>query len=224
MTEVMSEPDVTPAQLTILRLLAIEGRTVAELSEMLEITPTAVRQHIRVLEAAGLVTAERRRATKGRPSSVYAATTETLKVLPKRYDILAEAVVGEISSSTPASEMSRVSASLARRIMDVFREEKPEGRLEERLESTMDLLLNLKMNPELVRGGGEWRIKLHNCLLADQLGFSHHLKICDVERIPIAQMDLNPHGVAWIHTLGNLNCGNHHSSILFGSQELRAIC
>ncbi len=48
--------------------------TVDELGETLQISPSAVRQHLGALESAGMVTSRRRQGRRGRPANRYRAT------------------------------------------------------------------------------------------------------------------------------------------------------
>lgn len=184
----MPDFEATQSQLAILRAVAIEGHTVAELSIMLSVTPTAVRQHIRVLEAAGLVTAERRRATRGRPSAVYAATTKALHLFPKRYDLLAEVMVSETESGTDPQELDRVTDSLALRIIRMLRQNEPQrGDFDERLTETVSLLSGLDMDPVVAKNGRELKITLHNCPYYD-VAVRHASLMCEISRRLIQRM------------------------------------
>ncbi len=59
----------------ILRFIKLKGRVaIAELSRAFDITPMAVRRHVRGLESAGLIRLERERRPKGRPASLCLVT------------------------------------------------------------------------------------------------------------------------------------------------------
>ncbi|MFQ5871955.1 MAG: helix-turn-helix transcriptional regulator, partial [Candidatus Geothermarchaeales archaeon] len=184
----MPDFEATQSQLAILRAVAIEGHTVAELSTTLSVTPTAVRQHIRVLEAAGLVTAERRRATRGRPSAVYAATTKALHLFPKRYDLLAETMVSETESGTDPQELDRVADSIALRIIRMLRQNEPQrGDFDERLTETVSLLSELDMDPVVAENGRGLKITLHNCPYYE-VSLRHASLMCEISRRLIQRM------------------------------------
>ncbi|MFQ5950835.1 MAG: helix-turn-helix transcriptional regulator, partial [Candidatus Geothermarchaeales archaeon] len=138
-------------------------------------------QHIRVLESAGLVSLERRRATKGRPSSVYAATTRALQVFPKRYDLLAEAMVSEAENRTDPQEMDQITDSLALRMMRMFRPDAPTGDFDERLKDTVSLLSKLQMDPAVTEDAGGLKIRLHNCPYYD-VAVRHPSLMCEISR------------------------------------------
>ena len=69
------------------------GRTIEELSDALEITRTAVQQHLTALERDGLVIVQGLRSTGGRPSRTYALTDAGLELFPRSYALLAESLL-----------------------------------------------------------------------------------------------------------------------------------
>lgn len=74
----------------ILYLLRRHGQlTASELSEYLHIGAVGVRQHLTLLERDGLVEIAGLRRSIGRPSYLYALTTEAEQHFPKTYDSLA---------------------------------------------------------------------------------------------------------------------------------------
>jgi len=67
--------DLSPAQRQVLVALKRQGEASAtELADTLDISPTAVRQHLSTLRASGLVHAERQRGQPGRPVERYRGT------------------------------------------------------------------------------------------------------------------------------------------------------
>jgi predicted ArsR family transcriptional regulator len=74
----------------LIQYLRIQGPlTAADLVEFLEITPTAVRQHLDRLEAEGWVGVTGLRRGRGRPRKVYALTPRSDHLFPQSYDSLA---------------------------------------------------------------------------------------------------------------------------------------
>jgi predicted ArsR family transcriptional regulator len=74
----------------ILALLRRHGTmTAAELSDALGIGAVGVRQHLALLDRDGLVHASGVRRGVGRPSHLYALTSEAEGLFPKRYDRMA---------------------------------------------------------------------------------------------------------------------------------------
>lgn len=69
------------------------GMTIEELSAALDITRTAVQQHLTALERDGLVTVAGQRSTGGRPSRAYSLTEAGLELFPRNYAQLAESLL-----------------------------------------------------------------------------------------------------------------------------------
>ena len=80
----------------LLDLLLREERTAEDLAAGLDVSPTAVRQHLATLSALGLV--ERRRAdpTSGRPAYVYRLGELGRRVYPKRHDLLVRELIAAL--------------------------------------------------------------------------------------------------------------------------------
>jgi len=82
----------------VLSLLKRRGQATAkEIAGALGVTGMAVRKHLSVLSAAGLVTYETEHRPRGRPVRVYRLTREGHEVFPKNYDRLALAVLEEVA-------------------------------------------------------------------------------------------------------------------------------
>jgi len=67
--------------------------TVRDLSRVLELTTTGVRQHMDVLERGGLVTFRDVKGRVGRPAQMYRLTDDGEALYPKSYECLAIAVL-----------------------------------------------------------------------------------------------------------------------------------
>jgi predicted ArsR family transcriptional regulator len=70
--------------------------TVKELSQLLGLTSTGIRQHLTVLERDGLVEAREERGRVGRPALVYRLTEHGDALYPKKYDALANILLDEM--------------------------------------------------------------------------------------------------------------------------------
>ncbi len=83
----------------IIHLLRSRGGVNAdELARTLGVSKQCVRKHLDVLERDGYVEHNRERQLRGRPAHVYKLTAKaTTELFPKRYDILARAVLQQIS-------------------------------------------------------------------------------------------------------------------------------
>lgn len=94
--------ELSPAQRQVLVALKRAGEASAtELAEALDISPTAVRQHLTALRTAGLVRGERQRGQPGRPVERYCGTdlAESLFEMPSA-DLSTE-ILGFVAEEDP---------------------------------------------------------------------------------------------------------------------------
>ena len=92
----------SPTQRRVLVALKRRGEATAdELSTTLEISPSAVRQHLSALRSAGLIAARKARGQPGRPADLYHTTerTEPLFVTPD--STLSIELLGHIEEEDP---------------------------------------------------------------------------------------------------------------------------
>jgi predicted ArsR family transcriptional regulator len=83
---------------SILQLLRRHSQmTALELSDALSIGAVGIRQHLALLERDGLVQVVGLRRNIGRPSHLYALTSEAEAIFPKRYDDLALDVINYVA-------------------------------------------------------------------------------------------------------------------------------
>ena len=76
-----------------------QGVSVERLTGDLGVTPSAVRQHLALLERDGLVERASQQATRGRPEQLYALTPLGREVFPRRYRHLAEGLIAELGET-----------------------------------------------------------------------------------------------------------------------------
>ncbi len=137
--------------------------TVRDLTELVGLTPTGVRQHLTVLERDGLVQAHEERGKVGRPAHVYRLTERGEGLFPHNYDILANLLMEEVHAMAGADAlqqlMRRVSGRMAERYAD-----RTEGRtLEERVQVAATVLKELGCEVEAERVGDEYLIRQCTC-------------------------------------------------------------
>jgi len=95
------------------------GADVRELCELLAVTRTAVRSRLERLQAAGVITSDTHKATRGRPKRVYRITAAGLHALGEDYRELAvvfwDVIVGTENEAARADLLQRVRVRLADR-------------------------------------------------------------------------------------------------------------
>jgi predicted ArsR family transcriptional regulator len=125
----------------ILEHLQRYGRaTVKELKELLDLTPTGIRQHLTVLERDGLVVAHEERGRVGRPTLVYSLTEKAESLFPMRYDELATALLEEIRASEGSERLYQLLHRVAQRMAESLWERVRGKSLAERVKETVLIL------------------------------------------------------------------------------------
>lgn len=104
----------------IVTLLKTEGPLdSATLGRRLKVTAMAIRQHLYALQEERLVTAEERRAPRGRPAKYWALTPEASRLFPDAYAELSVALLSAVEDTFGAAGMQQlVGARLSRQQAD----------------------------------------------------------------------------------------------------------
>lgn len=106
---------------TILRALARDELTSAELAEELAITATAVRQHLAVLRGLALVERRKETGAPGRPRFLYRISAEGRRAFPQRHDLLLGAVLEAMNAHHGYEATTENLRTAARRLADRLR-------------------------------------------------------------------------------------------------------
>ena len=102
---------------TILRTLKRCGEARAEeLASILEVTPSAMRQHLTALSAEGLVAHHQVKGSPGRPKHVYHLTAAAEGLFPKAYGELTTELLDYVQEADPALVESIFAKRRQRRI------------------------------------------------------------------------------------------------------------
>jgi predicted ArsR family transcriptional regulator len=108
-------------QLLTLLLLNKGGMTVDEIAQSLEITRTAVNQHLAAMERDGYVHPVDLQKTAGRPGRVYGLTQRGNDLFPKQYSwfssLMLKALKEELGSEGLARYLRKIAAGLASELL-----------------------------------------------------------------------------------------------------------
>lgn len=105
----------------LLRLKRSEAQTVRELSDALEITPVAVRQHLAALERQGFVKSEEVRGGRGRPYRVYRLAERGHSLFPSSYHDLALSLLEEVETTAGREKLNQILDYRTQRILEAYR-------------------------------------------------------------------------------------------------------
>lgn len=100
----------------ILELLLREALSAAEIAERLEVTPTAVRQHLAPLLALELVERRKDAPTTGRPTWRYRLSAVGRRAFPKRHDLLLAGIVEALIERRGTEGVLEIVEDAARRL------------------------------------------------------------------------------------------------------------
>lgn len=148
----------------ILELLLREELTAAEIAARLDVSPTAVRQHLTPLRALELVSRAKDVPTTGRPTYRYRLSPLGRRAFPKRHDLLLAGIVETLIERQGVDAVLDVVEDAARRLA-----RRTEGRFEglDR-DARWDALLEwveeaFEWEAEVTEDAGTRTIVLHHC-------------------------------------------------------------
>ena len=156
--------------------------SIATLAEFLDVTPTAVRNRLTRLIAAGLVERAAEHGGRGRPKHLYQASVEA-KGLGQNYADLACVLWDEMMRTVPDRKLRRLLfGRITQRLADLYlvrvRAENWEGRLDQ-----LGAVLHERgIEAEVVRDSDQGLpfLKQHSCPYFELAEVDH--AICDLER------------------------------------------
>lgn len=157
----------------VLRLLYERGEcSVADLSEAIGVSDSAVRRHLDLLEAAGLVVTRRERIPRGRPITRYAlsaageeerAAAHYQRLLSRLSPALANLTPEEIGGQSGREILERVFDNVAASVADEHRPKVTSPHLEERVQQVLSALTEEGILREVEDGGDFYRLKNAGC-------------------------------------------------------------
>jgi len=151
----------------ILEILRKGRCSVEELQKWLEISPTAIRQHLAILEKDSLVGKIPLRTGAGRPRYVYSLTEKAESYFPKAYEMLASNLINEIYERRGKEELLNILENIARkRGKEMFSMVEGKTR-EERLVSAVKLMNELGYYIDWKKEKAGYSIRVHNCLFSN---------------------------------------------------------
>src|SRR4051812_17073932 len=106
----------SPASKIMAHLQRHGEATVKELEEVLDVSTTAVREHLTHLQAKDLVATKLVRYGPGRPRLVYFLTPKAQSQFPKQYDILVNLLLREIAGQEGPDRLQLILDAVAERL------------------------------------------------------------------------------------------------------------
>ncbi|GAC1314696.1 MAG: winged helix DNA-binding protein [Isosphaeraceae bacterium] len=157
--------------------------SIAGLAEFLDVTPTAVRNRLTRLIAAGLVERAAEHGGRGRPKHLYQATVEAQKRLGQNYADLACVLWDEMMRTVPDRKLRRLLfGRITERLADLYRVRVRAENWEGRLDQLGAVLHERGIEVEVVRDSDQGLpfLKQHSCPYFELAEVDH--AICALER------------------------------------------
>ncbi len=127
--------------------------TVDELSEQLQVTRNAVRQHLAALESDGLIALGSTRPSGGRPQQLYALTEKGKEVFPRHYSWFAQLVIEAIKREHGPQGLRARLGEIGVGVAERLRSQSPDpGTREQKVEKLAAVMDQLGYNARTVAG------------------------------------------------------------------------
>jgi predicted ArsR family transcriptional regulator len=196
---------LSPTQRRVLVAVKRRGEaTTDQLADALEISSSAVRQHLSALRSAGFITSRQERGQPGRPAERYRATELTEPLFTTTNGSLSIELLAHIEEEDPEL-VNRVFDRRRRRLVDDAKDELTGKPIETRVNAVTELLdaQGYLADSEKL-GDNHYRIKLHSCAIWTVA--SRYQQACTTELdfirdlIPDATVERVTHKPAGAHT------------------------
>jgi DeoR family suf operon transcriptional repressor len=136
----MTTTQPTSTKQDILQLLMKRDRaTAAELATALEITPQAIRRHLKDLEAEGLIQYQSSQLGMGRPQHIYQLSSQGKAQFPKGYGEFAVSFLDTLAETVGKEQVSSILRKQWERKAEEYRDRLGQGSLADRVKNLVVL-------------------------------------------------------------------------------------
>lgn len=196
---------LSPTQRRVLVALKRQGEATAdELAAALEISSSAVRQHLGALRSSGLIVSRREHGQNGRPAERYHATELTEALFTSNEANLSIELLGHIEEEDPEL-VTRVFNRRRQRLVEEAMEQLAGTSVDDRIAALTDLLDAQGYLADFDRiDRNNYRINLHSCAIWNVA--NHYGQACTTEldfirdMIPDAKVERVTHKTAGAHS------------------------
>lgn len=153
-----------------------DGLSIDDIGAALDISRTAVMQHVVSIENDGYVKRTLLNKSAGRPVNIYTITEKGINCFPKQYAWFSNLVLSSLSEEMGPerfkSYMQKLGTTLAEKIRTRFENQGVDKRFEELIKIMTDLGYQVESDHNLL-------IRAHNCVYHD-LALEHN-ELCDFD-------------------------------------------
>jgi DeoR family suf operon transcriptional repressor len=137
----MTTSGTEPTKERIFQALRAHGQmTVSDLAAEVKITPIAVRHHLNILQAEGMVEVREERHGVGRPRQIYKLTSSALERDTTRYFQFTALLLDQLKAHLPPETVDKLLLDVASGMAEAWKEELDGLPLPRRLERFVELL------------------------------------------------------------------------------------
>ncbi|OAI21078.1 transcriptional regulator [Methylomonas lenta] len=173
-------------QILTLLLNSAEGASIDEMATEMEISRTAVKQHLVGLEKQQLVQEAALNITGGRPARSYTLTEQGINRFPKQYAWFCNLLLSELSAELGAEALEKMmwnmGVKLGRSLLPQFSHKTPQ----QKTLALIDLMQSLGYHAELLQQDGQTTIKAVNCVYHDLA--QEHPQLCQFDQAFISTL------------------------------------
>ncbi len=158
-----------------------EGMTVDQFSKLLEISRSAIHQHITVLERDGFIKKSASMQTKGRPGTTFVLTEKGIHLFPKHYSLFAEMLIKLIKQKLGSEELIEYLKELGVSLSESKKDALKNKPIDEKIKMTVAIMQELGYEAQIAEGepGQNLMIDAYNCVFHD-LAYNN-TEVCEMD-------------------------------------------
>lgn len=165
-----------------------EGMTIEQFSKLLQISRSAIHQHMTVLERDGYVRKSVSLQTKGRPGATFVLTEKGIHIFPKHYNLFAELLINLIKHKLGSEELTQYLQELGVSLAETKKQALQGKPLHEQLELTVAIMQELGYEAQIAEGEPDQNpmIDAFNCIFHD-LAYKND-EVCEMDLSLLASL------------------------------------
>lgn len=158
-----------------------EGMTIDQFSKLLDISKSAIHQHIMALERDGYVRKFASMQTKGRPSTTFVLTEEGIHLFPKHYSLFAEMLISMIKNKLGSETLIEYLQELGISLSETKKDRLKNKSLDKKIEMTVVIMQELGYDAETTKAEADENLMIdaYNCIFHD-LAYNNN-EICELD-------------------------------------------
>ena len=153
------------------------GMTIDQFSKLLEISRSAIHQHMTVLERDGYVRKFASMQTGGRPGATFVLTEKGIHIFPKHYSLFSEMLINLIRQKEGSKELIKYLQELGVSLSETKKQTLIDKPLNEKIEMTVAIMQELGYEAQIAKQNQT--IEAYNCVFHD-LAFKNE-EVCELD-------------------------------------------